>query len=195
MKITLTSNVTDIKFLDDAFWKDLTEKLVEVEVDKIEGLFTSTTATWDSKPKFNKRTRSLAHDIASGQVWTTDKPFVWVNDGTKKRYMRMAPGYSPKSQPNKLGTHGAGGARRGLDVGDRGSGAGPRARARRIRARNFDEIIARLRNKSSNKDSFQRNVRDAYTAALKQMVTGKRGLGRVTVSSVITRGKGKVTWP
>lgn len=64
---------------------------VKTELQKVaDGIlkdFAKTTRTWTHKPKFKKKVRSTGQP-KKVEVWTSDKIYKYVNDGTKKHVIR-----------------------------------------------------------------------------------------------------------
>lgn len=61
--------------------------------------FESTVATWDKKPTFQ-----VAKEDFKRIVFTSDKNYKYLDEGTKVRYVIMIPGFVSKTMPGVLGS-------------------------------------------------------------------------------------------
>lgn len=91
------------------------KKALQAESEQHRRMFKRATETWSAKnkPKFRRRTKESGDEI-SVSLTTKSKPFVYVEGGTRKRYMHMVPGYRPKSVPGSLKARQGGGKKAGL---------------------------------------------------------------------------------
>lgn len=110
------------------------------ELDILRRQYDKTTRTWteESKPKWTKELKGVAPHFDM-QITTSDKPFVWVDQGTHGGYVTFSKDYRPKTRPRVIGSR----AGRGRVV-RRGYGANA---IKGVKAREFSDEIAQRRQK------------------------------------------------
>lgn len=93
MNINLSVSVSG-KLFEAGGIIDALRKGFEDGADIIEESFQESQSTFDHKADFTK-------DIGNfeAEVWTSDKPYVYVAGGTSVRYATMKPGYQSKTPP------------------------------------------------------------------------------------------------
>jgi len=97
---------------------------------ELNNLFKRTTTTWNHPVPFRRRMRGINRVTVS----TRDKPYFFVNNGTRVRRALMTPDFVPKSKPRTL--------RQGVG---RGGVVYISRKIQRpgIKAREFDKVIAK----------------------------------------------------
>lgn len=92
--------------------------------------FEATVETWERQPEFE----ITGESIISREVFTQDKIYFFINNGTSVRYATMTPDFQAKTTPRVIGSN-------------RGSGGVHFINRNRprpgIEARKFDEVIAK----------------------------------------------------
>lgn len=108
--------------------------------------FESVIATWRHKPRFLSYISYSGGDVRL-HIFTLDKPFQYLDRGTRIRYATMAPGFEPKTSPGFIGSR----------PGKQGLWFVSKNKPHKgIHARQFSLMIRR-----KNEDKFKRRVYDA----------------------------------
>lgn len=71
--------------------------------DRIEEDFRKTYKTWEHKPDFTRKD-TVRNGVYKTEVYTDDRIYTFVNDGTSVRYATMTGDFVPKTQPGVLGS-------------------------------------------------------------------------------------------
>jgi hypothetical protein len=132
MKTQITSNIGKVS----ARYKKMARNLPgvidkatrDLVVDEAIPLFQNTVRTWQRQPRFV--TRKVYHGY--GVEVDPDKPWDWINQGTRVRYATMSKDWRSKTKPNVIASYN--GAGRVLFVSRKHPRPG-------IQARNFTDII------------------------------------------------------
>lgn len=74
------------------------------EINRYEDTMDSLTSSWQERPKWTKGPVSESRGGFGWGMWTSDSPFIHLNNGTKKRWATMRPGYRPKTSKGSLTT-------------------------------------------------------------------------------------------
>lgn len=78
-------------------------KAMKQETEVHERMFNKATATWTHKPGWKKKFAMTGGDAYS-IISTSDKPFIYVERGTRKRWRRMSSDWTSKSKVKRLGS-------------------------------------------------------------------------------------------
>lgn len=112
--------------------------------------FESTVATWDKKPTFQ-----VAKESFKRIIFTSDKNYKYLDEGTKVRYVIMIPGFIAKTMPGVLGSRPG---RGGVLVHTKNPQPG-------IKARGWTKLI---------QDKWETELPKTVQKAITDTVTGKR---------------------
>lgn len=144
-----------------SIFRDEIEKAVKAVALEIQKDFERTVATWKDKPDFEIETKTGA--AASGIKITVtpdpEKPYLFVDKGTKVRYATMSKDFEAKTDPNVIQAFPGKGKM--LFVNKKRPRPG-------IKARNFSKIIAK-----TNKAELAREVKNALARAARRSGYGK----------------------
>jgi hypothetical protein len=131
--------------------------------------FDSATATWEHKPKWTIRIKSRKRDLV-GRLATQSKPFTWVELGTKLRWRKMSPDFSPKSRVKNLQAHSGSGRATGFFK------TRPRPG---ITARDFRVVVA-----EKMQPKFESNVTTALVREAGMFFSGRRGAVSISLGPI-----------
>ena len=150
----ITATVPDISKMMKPF-----EKNMGFYLTKVKASFVSSVRTWDHKPIFDKEVKTIGAwggmIRVEGTVSTDDDVYRYLNDGTSVRYATMTPNFKAKTRPGRISA-GAGAGRVSYVLRSRPKPG--------IKARKFDEQIAKIRQKDLE-SFFAKAVSQAITAS------------------------------
>ena len=138
------------------------QKEMRVQAKSAENLFEKGYENWQAnhKPKW-KLTLSVRGTDYVGRMYTGDKPFLWVEAGTKKRRRWMSKDWQSKTTVGIL--------RSSAGAGTPGKFAGKGRQPKPIAARDFRVIVA-----ERMKGSFSRNMQRAVNKGSRRFFSNRR---------------------
>ncbi len=99
--LRVKSNI-DSKEIQKAVYNKV-KKSAQGEALTLVKLFKQTVSTWEDKPKFEYVVEESGDNIRV-RVWTEDKIYYFLDQGTKVRFATMSKDFKPKSTPGWIGS-------------------------------------------------------------------------------------------
>lgn len=106
IEISMVSIPADLRFAGDpqALVSRIRTQMERVMLDEariVQNMYNGITTTWNERPNFSI-TVDFSGDQWLVQVYTEDRIFEYLDNGTSIRYATMEPGFRPKTRPNSL---------------------------------------------------------------------------------------------
>lgn len=141
-----------------AAFRNAINQVISDELDEFEKLLHQFTGTWSTQPKWNRNIKRRRAD-AVGRLYTHNRKFAWIEEGTKRYYARMSRGFVPKTKPGRL--------RSGPGSGGRVGPLRQRPISPGIKARNIRNVI-----KKERQDKFARDAQIKLNIAAQSIFGG-----------------------